>query len=242
MMEMVETIGSTQAEMRRRAEAGAPEGALLALRQSEGRGRMGRAWASEGGNLHLSLLLRLPGHACRAWMPGPWALLAGLAVREAALALLPGAPLRLKWPNDVMAGGRKVAGVVIDAGPGWVVIGVGTNVTHAPQVPGRQTACLADFGAAPDLVALGEAVVAALGRWRATYERDGARPVLAAWADAGHHSGERLRVGSLDGAFAGLAPDGAMLLDVDGHMHRVVAGEVGQASGPTPSPAGRGLG
>ena len=161
---------------------------------------------------------------------------------EAARAMAPGASLRLKWPNDLMAEGRKIAGVLIDAGPGWVVIGMGMNVANSPDVPGRRTACLAEFGAVPDVVAVGEAVVAALETWRATYEREGPGPVLAAWVGAGHRPGERLVVGSLDGAFAGLAPDGALLLDVAGEVQRVVAGEVSAASETAPSPPGRGLG
>jgi BirA family transcriptional regulator, biotin operon repressor / biotin---[acetyl-CoA-carboxylase] ligase len=131
---VVET-GSTNADMIPLAESGEPEGAVLvADHQSAGRGRLGRAWrAPPGTGLAVSLLLRptVPAHRW-PWLP----LLAGVAVVE-ALRVQPGTEAILKWPNDVLLGSRKLAGILVErvdgrSGPA-AVVGVGLNVSAAPD-------------------------------------------------------------------------------------------------------------
>jgi BirA family biotin operon repressor/biotin-[acetyl-CoA-carboxylase] ligase len=179
-----------------------------------GRGRAARVWAAPAGNLNFSALLRPPGEALVA---GAWSLLAGVAVFEAAASFGAGG-LMLKWPNDLMLGGGKVGGVLIDSALGadglvdWVVIGVGVNLVAAPEVAGRATSCLADAGvrvAAEDFAAR---LMEALDRWRGA----GFAAVRAAWLQRAHPVGTRLRVQRgdevIEGAFQGLTEDGRLRL------------------------------
>jgi len=130
-VEVVDRTGSTNADLLARALGGAPEGVVLAAEeQSEGRGRMGRAWVSPPrAALTFSLLVRpkaVP-PARRGWLP----LLAGVAVATAVTAVT-GVQTRLKWPNDVLAGPAKLAGILAEAAGDAVVVGVGLNVSTEP--------------------------------------------------------------------------------------------------------------
>ena len=130
-VEVVDRTGSTNADLLARALGGAPEGVLLAAEaQSAGRGRMGRAWVSPPrASLTFSLLVRpaaVP-PARRGWLP----LLAGAAVATAVTAMT-GVQTRLKWPNDVLAGPAKLAGILAEAAGDVVVVGVGLNVSTEP--------------------------------------------------------------------------------------------------------------
>lgn len=224
---VMEEVGSTSDRLKVRAQSGAAETALLARRQTAGQGRFGRAWWSGKGNLHLSVLLRPavlvgPGRA-----PGHWAILAGVALLEAVRSVAPAATLRLKWPNDLLLAGGKVAGVLVEAGfgdaasaPPWLVIGFGVNLVAAPPDLGRPAACLADTGATPEAAAFGATVLAALLRWRGRYQREGFGPIRAAWLAAGPTSGETVAMSDgTAGTFAGMGDDGALLLQ-DGRAIR----------------------
>lgn len=132
-VDIVESIGSTNSELTQRAAAGAPSGAcLVAEIQTAGRGRRGRVWQSAfGASLTFSLLWRFEKGAAQL---GGLSLVVGLAVRRALIKSgLADGDLALKWPNDVVSGDRKLAGVLIESqgdmlGPTAVVIGVGINV------------------------------------------------------------------------------------------------------------------
>ncbi len=206
------------------AQAGEPAGlAVQALRQSAGRGSRGRAWRAPEGNLNLSVLLR-PG--CLAADAGCFALLAGVAVAE---ALGPG--LTLKWPNDILLNGAKLGGVLIDAAVqgerlDWLVIGMGVNLAEAPQVPGRETACLAASGRVITPRAAADAVLAAMARW---LDRPVAE-VIEAWLAYAHPVGTKVTVqaGGVTqaGLFAGLSPSGELLLETPEEVRRISTGEV----------------
>lgn len=224
---VMEAVGSTSEMLKAGAQSGAGETALLARRQTAGHGRLGRPWWSGEGNLQMSVSLRPavlvgPGRA-----PGHWAILAGVALLEAVRSAAPAAVLRLKWPNDLLFAGGKVAGVLVEAGLGdgaagapWLVIGFGVNLVAAPSQLGRPVACLADMGAAPEVVAFGRAVLDAMLRWRGRYDREGFGPIRAAWLAAGPASGEAVTMADgTAGTFAGLGDDGALLL-ADGRAIR----------------------
>ena len=231
-LEVVDEAGSTSDVLKARADAGAGETALLARRQTAGHGRLGRPWRSIDGNLHLSVLLR-PGTL--SW-PGHWSLLAAVALAGAVQADLPdGLALRLKWPNDLLLNGGKLAGVLLEAGgmaDPWLVIGFGVNLAGAPDGLGRPVACLADAGVAPDPEVFARRLLTGLQAWRAAYQRDGFEPVRAAWVRLGPRMGGVLSVSSgavvTTGSFRGIGDDGALLLDgADGPV-TIVAGEVEQ--------------
>jgi BirA family biotin operon repressor/biotin-[acetyl-CoA-carboxylase] ligase len=221
----VETTASSNADARAAAVAGAPAGtAVIARGQTQGRGRLGRAWStSEGGGLALSVVLRPRLPLARV---ADVVLATGVAVAEAC-----GAPLRLKWPNDVMApDGRKVAGILAEAetepgGLAFVIVGVGVNVTDAPA--GLPAASVAEVvGAAPDRSALAAAIVAAMVA-RVALAVDDPAAVRAAWLARDATLGRRVRVGAVEGIAVALGPDGGLeVRDDAGASHRISAGDV----------------
>ncbi len=219
-----EALGSTQDVALAAARAGDPGNlAILAERQSAGRGSRGRGWTSPPGNLSLSVLIR-PGPG--GGDMGRWALLAGIALHDALS--VESAGLMLKWPNDLLLDGAKLGGMLIDAtldaagACAWLVIGFGANLASAPAIPGRATACLAaPAPSAPDVAAR---VLAGLDRFR----HIPLDALCAEWLGRAHPIGTHLDILTpsrrISGAFAGLSPTGALLLA--GRDEPVSSGEV----------------
>jgi BirA family biotin operon repressor/biotin-[acetyl-CoA-carboxylase] ligase len=231
-----ETIGSTNDEALRLAEAGAPAGTVVwAVAQSGGKGRSGRPWTSPPGNAYVSLLLR---PAVPAQEAASLSFLTAVAIAEAFEALVPPGPaVTCKWPNDVLIGGRKAVGILLQSrlGPtGQVdalVIGIGTNVASAPVGTDWPATALAAEGAAATVQDVVAAEVAALDRWLARWRQEGFAPIRAAWLSRAHALGGRIRARTgtrtVFGVFEGLAPDGALVLaGDDGTRHVITAGEV----------------
>lgn len=226
--ELYAELPSTSDEVIKRAKDGEAAGlAVLALRQTAGRGSRGRGWNAPEGNLNLSILLR---PSCPAVQAGLFSLLAGVAVVEALLGL--GAQnLVLKWPNDVLCQGAKLAGILIDAAPEagqltWLVIGMGANLRQAPALPGRQTVSLAAQGVhiAPEAAA--QAILSRLQYWHEAP----ATAIIQAWLARGPALGTELQVTygnrHLMGRFAGLSDKGELLLQCGNHVETLNTGEV----------------
>jgi BirA family biotin operon repressor/biotin-[acetyl-CoA-carboxylase] ligase len=228
-------LPSTSDVCRARAEAGEPAGlAVLARRQVAGRGRDGRAWESPVGNLSLSVLLR-PRLALGE--AGAWSLLSGVALAGALAAHLPpAAPIALKWPNDVLLGGAKLAGILIECaadmagGLEWLVVGMGANLAVAPRVADRLTACLAEYGPPPAPEAFASELLALLGHWAAVREAEGLAPIRDAWLARGPAMGAPVafRYGTerIEGTFAGLGEQGSLRLVTAQGVRNFAAGEV----------------
>lgn len=231
MITAVPETGSTSADLAARLRAGEHlrEGDwLVADRQSAGRGRQGRDWLDGAGNFMGSTAVH----------PGPGdppahslALVAGLAVQASVAACLPEdrAPL-LKWPNDLMLGKAKLAGVLLEREGDAVVVGIGVNLVAAPALPDRETAAIAEYGRAPQRDAFAAGLAAAfaveLERWRA----NGLETLIRRWQTLAHPVGTPLAVTAedgLSGTFAGLDAQGALQLRlVDGTTRTINAGEV----------------
>ncbi len=229
-------IDSTNAEARRRAEAGAPNGLLIwALSQNTGRGRRGRRWASPPGNLYCSLLLHPDRPAGEA---ATISFVAALAVADTAATLLPsGVALHCKWPNDVLVAGEKVAGILLESHSGgdgkvdWLIIGVGINVAHYPDVTRLSATALADHGVTATVDQVLQVYAAAIARWLAVWREHGFAPVRATWLERAHGIGQAIRVRlaerTFDGIFESLDDDGALILaEPSGGRRRITAGEV----------------
>ncbi len=231
-----EEVGSTNDEARRLLLGGAPAWTVAwAGSQTGGRGRDGRRWSSPPGNLYASLLLRPPGPPARV---AQLAFVAAVAIGEALRGMLPGArPVTLKWPNDVLVGGRKVAGILLESegaraeGVDGVVVGFGVNVEAFPgdaRLPATSLRAEGVHGVGPGDV-LG-ACLRALWLWNATWQEAGFAPVREAWTAAAHGLGApalaRLPGGDVAGTFEGLAEGGEMLLATPSGTRRVSAGDV----------------
>lgn len=223
-LEIHAELGSTSDEAIRRAEAGEGAGlAVLARRQTRARGSRGRVWVEPpAGNLALSVLLRPEGGAST----GREAVFRAALALHAALAPHAGdATLQLKWPNDVLLGGGKLAGILVESAAAgdrlaWLVIGFGANLRARPALEAAvPTACLADAGAAvaPETVARG--VLAGLDRWMEAPFAE----VREAWLARAQPPGTKLLVDGVPGRFEGLGADGALLFAADGGARHEVS-------------------
>jgi BirA family biotin operon repressor/biotin-[acetyl-CoA-carboxylase] ligase len=241
-LERVASLPSTSDACMARARTGAPDGlAILAESQTAARGSRGRSWACPPGNLYLSLLLR-PRNPAEEAGAGQWALLAGVALIECLIESLghfSAVPdtLALKWPNDVLRDGAKLAGILVDAAMShggaveWLVVGVGANLASAPLIEGRRIAALTmahDVPPSPGAVA--EMFLARVEAWRAVLAHDGFAPIRDAWLARAHPLGtpvtitDALRIRT--GVFAGLSARGELLLSTGGTIETISTGDV----------------
>jgi len=240
----VEETGSTNRDMARIAAGGAGEGVLLtAGRQSRGRGRMERVWHSPPGlNLYFSLLLRPavePGRAVS--LP----LVAGLAVAEAVAALAPELETRVKWPNDILIGGRKVCGVLCEMQAEAdrvrsVIPGVGVNVNMtARDLPAELRGAATSLRiAAGRTFSRAETLAAIINRFEPLYDlwrAEGLKPLLPRIARLDLLCGREVRMArggeELRGVARGIQEDGAMRLETDQGIVPVYSGEVRMVRG-----------
>jgi BirA family biotin operon repressor/biotin-[acetyl-CoA-carboxylase] ligase len=232
------SLDSTNAEARRLAETG--EGGPLWITagvQTAGRGRRGRAWSSEAGNLAATLLLTSelkPAEAAQI------AFVAALAVADVFDAFTPASLVRIKWPNDVMIDGRKAAGILVESGARaggglWLAVGCGLNLNHAPADTERPATRAADHlrgdvTAAPTAEAALQVLIEAFARRLESWTVYGFEPVAAAWSARAMGLGEpciaRLGQETVEGVAEGLDSDGALRLRTSGGLRRITAGDV----------------
>lgn len=232
-----DTIDSTNEEARRVAQAG-ERGPLwiTAGEQTAGRGRRGRTWVSPRGNLSATLLIdpRRPAGDC-----AQLSFAAALAASDAVSAFARDVDVKVKWPNDVLAGGSKIAGILLEsassggADPGWLVIGIGINLAAHPPDTEFPAISLPALGISPPpppedgLLQL----AAAFAKWYDIWRADGFAPIRDAWlaraAGLGTRIRARLQNGELVGAFEGIDMNGALLLrEAQDRVRTIAAGEV----------------
>ena len=230
-IEQVAEIDSTNEACRLRAQVGEAAGLVIrADRQSAGRGRRGRAWNSPQGNLYTSLLLRPERPVSEAAALG---FAAVTAIGDVAEALLPAtARVEHKWPNDLLINGSKASGILLEAQPGFLVLGIGLNIaSHPADTPYPATDLVAEGAAPVAPQALLERLLAAFAPLYEAWERDGFGGLLPAWrrraAGLGSAIEVRLERETLSGIFKELEPDGALRLALsDGTERRIAAGDV----------------
>ena len=230
-------VDSTNEEAIRRCRAGAADGCVIwAEQQSQGRGRRGRSWMSPRGNLYVSIIVR-PRVPSAAY--AQLSFVAGLAVADAVALHLPaGGTVGCKWPNDVLVGGRKVAGLLLESGGGqgsggdWVVAGIGVNVGWAPEdaavlYPATALAAEGSTATVPEVLA---SLLAAFARWRSTWEEEGFAAIRSAWRARAHGLGAaitvRLETETLSGVFRDLDGAGALILEQGPTLRTITAGDV----------------
>jgi BirA family biotin operon repressor/biotin-[acetyl-CoA-carboxylase] ligase len=225
----LDEVDSTMDEAHRRAEAGAADGtAILAARQRQGRGRLGRAWVAERGGIWLSVIHRAPDPE----LLEPLSPRLGLAVAVALESALPGLPrLQLKWPNDLLTGRRKVAGVLVETrwrGPTceWVIVGLGVNLANPiPASLVAQATTVASITAVPSAADLAPSLVAAIrGALARGDPLDAAE--LVAWSARDALQGRSIDA-PVPGVAEGITPAGSLRVrQADGRIVEVRTGEV----------------
>lgn len=235
-------IDSTNSEAMRRAVSGEVGPMWIrAEAQNRGRGRSGRSWTSKPGNLYATLLFA-PG--CSTLDVHQLSLLTGVAAHDAIRAMGDGdvAGLRLKWPNDVLVGSAKVAGILAESSVGQggellAMVGVGINLAHAPADADRSTTHLAEHGISADSATALDRLDKAMWHWLGVWDRGhGFAAIRSAWLERAGSVGEMLAInateGRVEGRFAGLDADGSLLLrDAAGRERRFLFGDVSVMTG-----------
>ena len=223
--------GSTNADLIALAGKGVPEGLWLrAERQTGGRGRLARTWESPQGNLYCSTIVRL-----RTYDPSPGmlALVAAVAVHEAVGLFLAPDKVIIKWPNDLLVQGAKLCGMLLERAGDAIIIGIGLNIAHHPDLPDRPATSLAVCGAGnigPGYFL--ETLAEIFARWLEIWRGQGLAPIRTYWLEHAHPPGTALKANlpdgsTLEGLFAGLDNDGALILRLaKGTSHAIHAGDI----------------
>jgi BirA family biotin operon repressor/biotin-[acetyl-CoA-carboxylase] ligase len=211
-------------------EQGVSEGCWLrAGRQTGGRGRMGRVWESPTGNLYCSTLVRVGTHDPLAHT---LALVAANAV-HALVAPLCAGQARIKWPNDILVDGAKIAGILLERVGDAIVIGIGINVTDHPTDLDRPvTSLFAQGGRDAEAGALLERLAQLFAHWLGIWRAQGLDPVRAHWLLNAHPVGTAMRVVQPDGEvvegqFDTLDRQGMLILRLaNGDSRAIHAGDI----------------
>ena len=227
-------VGSTNDIARNLAAGGAPEGTLVtACEQTTGRGRRGGVWWSPPGNLYMSLILR---PECSLSDIAQLSIVAAVAIATAISEIIGSrASVSLKWPNDILVDGAKISGILLETesydstATAVAIVGVGINVCHKPEIHEYPTASLAELGIDTSLPSVLNITTNWISHFYEIWKNTGFDFIRSAWLGFIPTSGLlEVRVGDtlIMGEFAGLAPDGSMLLATQGGIDRIVAGDV----------------
>ncbi len=226
-------IASTNDEVTERAHKGTSDGLwVMADQQSAGRGRRGRAWHSPVGNLYCSTLVRRQSDEPPLQQ---LSFVAAIALHETLDRYAQG--IQLKWPNDLLLAGKKLSGILLEAGSSgagsWVVVGFGVNLAHFPEDTERPATSLAAnmHEPPPEPLALLEKLAMCFVAWRGIWRQHGFLPIRTQWLRHATGIDKRIEVRlgqeTLYGLFVGLDDTGALLLQLDSGVIRAVhAGEV----------------
>jgi len=238
----LECVDSTNAEAKRLAEQGAPDGTIVwAKRQTAGRGRRGRDWVSSEGNLFFSILLRLP-YPMETMTQ--LSFVAANAVADAVQVAAPrGSFVNVKWPNDVLLEGQKISGILMEGEPDadtgsfkWLVLGIGVNIASHPVVearayPATSLAAQGVEGDGLDVTAMLDTLAKRFLAGLATWRNLGFGPIRRHWLARAKGIGGpvtvRLPNETIEGVFGALDENGALVLHLDGEPNRrITAGDV----------------
>ncbi len=231
-VEIYETLDSTSAEAKRRITAGARGPAwIIALHQTAGYGRRGRAWAQESGDFAGSLLFSTDAESGAI---GQLSFVLALAVHDALFALIAKADMRIKWPNDILVDGAKIAGLLLEmvdaAGVRMLVAGIGVNVVSTPDIKAYPTTRLLNYESAPMPSALAEAIDANFWAHCQIWCAEGFAPVRRQWLERAAGLGDEITVRlpneTLIGVFEDIDDSGGLVLRFGGGTRIISAGDV----------------
>jgi BirA family biotin operon repressor/biotin-[acetyl-CoA-carboxylase] ligase len=234
-----DVLDSTNAEAKRLAGGGASHGAVIwAKKQTAGRGRLGREWVSAEGNLYVTVLLN---PAASLEQCAQLSFVAALAVAETLEGIVPDASaIRCKWPNDVLASGKKISGILLESfttkqlvtTQQWIAVGIGINVDNFPEHVMFPATCLRDAGV--ELISAKIVLSRLIHNFIHCYDlwvAKGFAPIEKAWAARAYHIDQPVEVivgdDRLSGTFAGIDSAGHLLLrDKKKALRVIAAGDV----------------
>lgn len=213
---------------------------IWTARQTAGRGRRGREWLSQKGNFTATLLFR-PG--CTLGQAGQLSFVAALAVADVLEAFVDPEDVTLKWPNDILLGGQKASGILLetsgssDGTMAWLSVGIGINLAFHPDDTPYPAESLAHFlglpagAAGPDPILVLELVAASFDDWYAKWLGKGFEPIREVWLDRAERLGQAIEIKlgaeTLTGVFETLDREGSLVLSVeDGSKRHISAGEI----------------
>jgi BirA family transcriptional regulator, biotin operon repressor / biotin---[acetyl-CoA-carboxylase] ligase len=223
-----DSIDGTNAEALR--SGARPGHVYIARTQSAGRGRQGRNWVSPGGNLYATICTQPPSDR----NPAQLAFVAGLAVFDTVSEEAPDTTFTLKWPNDILADGKKISGMLIEAGERGYAVGIGINIVASPpddEVRYPATSLRECTGITPQPYDLLTRLCHHFDTWNQRWVTGGFEPLRAVWLASAHRMGDTIAastgVDRIEGRFQGLDADGALVLeDAGGTVHVITAGDV----------------
>jgi len=223
----LDTVDSTQSVAFGLAEHGAADRTVVvADQQLAGRGRRGRIWRAPAGTSLLASIIvrpRLPQALLPTFSP-----MTAVATAEALRRVAPVAA-RVKWPNDVLVGGKKIAGILLESRAPVIIIGIGVNLGQRefpPELAGLATSVALETGRAPDRETMLSALLEEFDAWRVRLEREGFGAVREQWRMLSDTLGRHVTLDGVTGIAVDLDVDGALLIDAGGTVRRVIAGEI----------------
>lgn len=227
-----DSLGSTNEEAKRLASEGAKSGTVIWAREQKlGRGRYGRSWHSPNGNLYLSIIQRptcIPSDATQLGF------VTGVALAETLLSIT-NISITLKWPNDILANGKKASGILLESsidtnkGLEWLIIGVGLNVKIFPRDIDNSTSLLQE-GAK---VTVEHALITFLHYFFNNVEKwsnNGFDPIRERWLSLSLNKGAAIKVrlpgNVIFGTFMGIDSRGSLLIETNGEINKVDVGDI----------------
>lgn len=229
----LDSVGSTNDHAKKLARNGYPHGTVVwAHQQTAGRGRQGNTWTSLPGNLFMTMILRPEKNAA---VTGQMSFVSAVALAETLKEWVPpSVQVALKWPNDLLLSGKKAAGILLESDisgvhdVGWMIIGIGVNITEAPE----DAACLKDFGVAGlDAGLVLEKLAKRLKTLYEIWRKTGFDLIRREWMSYAHNVGATINVRlpkeTISGKFLGIDTSGALQLEMqDGSRKDISSGEV----------------
>lgn len=201
---------------------------VTAKRQSKARGRRGRSWISEEGNLFMSFAYQAQLHQL-----GHLVILSGLAVWQTVKHFCPEADIKVKWPNDVLAEGGKISGILFERGENdYWIMGIGINVVSHPekQATGYGTASLFSLGARTDRLCVLKQFIAEWDTLLQRYRVEGFLKLKQSWLDKALNLGQKVKIRQekeiKEGIFKNLADDGSLWLQSEKGIEKIIVGDL----------------
>ncbi len=225
----LKTVDSTNTEARRQLDANAPTPFwIIADEQTEGRGRLGREWISKPGNLYSTFAFPIDTATAHG---SQISFVAALAVHDVATTFINNAMITLKWPNDCLINGAKFSGVLAELYGNTMILGMGLNVLHEPEVLPYKATCLTAHAPTVTVAQTFELLQLKLKKWLQMWENgDGFQHIHRAWEARCDLIGMPISLDTgrtiLHGTFAGLAPDGGLLMNHNNTTSLHHAGDV----------------